>query len=212
MSSRVVKIVLGSRSPRRRELLTLLVGPETVEVCPPTNPDEPGFEGCSSLHHIHARLLQVASGKLQQVREQTNDDQAVIVVADTVVVGRETNGSMHVLGQPPDGDWKPVVAEWFTRFYLGKSHEVVTGVVVSKGDVAWSSVVTSEVRFRENAASLVPWYLSTGESLGKAGGYAIQGAGGIFVEQVLGSLTNIVGLPLIETRELLARVGVAACQ
>lgn len=202
-------LILASRSPRRRELLAHLAGVDGFEVFAPPNSEELGFEDCHDLESIQARMTQIARGKIAQVRthSQTGDSRAVLG-ADTIVVAQADDGSLVVLGQPPvEGDWKAVVREWFTRYYFQRPHLVLTSVTLDLGREMKSRVVRTEVSFRADSKGLVEWYLSTGESLGKAGGYGIQGAAGVFIERVEGSLTNVIGLPMFETRELLEEAG-----
>ncbi len=89
----------------------------------------------------------------------------------------------------------------------GRTHEVQTGVALAGPSDEHSRVVRTRVTFRSLSEGEIAWYAGTGESLDKAGGYAIQGKGGFLVAAVEGSPTNVIGLPLSETLELLARVG-----
>jgi septum formation protein len=128
-----------------------------------------------------------------------------VIAADTVVIV-DRGGSLHVLGQPPDDDsWRETVRRWFVQDYAGKTHLVATALVVEPVDTGKRSsrIVTSRVAFTEDVDRWLDGYLATGESRGKAGGYALQGAGSIFVSKVEGSLSNVVGLPLAELLELL---------
>ncbi|HEV7998805.1 MAG TPA: Maf family protein, partial [Planctomycetaceae bacterium] len=129
----------------------------------------------------------------------------IVIAADTVVIV-DRGGSLHVLGQPPDDDsWRETVRRWFVQDYAGKTHLVATALVVEPVDTGKRSsrIVTSRVAFTEDVDRWLDGYLATGESRGKAGGYALQGAGSIFVSKVEGSLSNVVGLPLAELLELL---------
>jgi septum formation protein len=112
-----------------------------------------------------------------------------------------------VLGQPPDDvSWQETVRRWFREDFAGKTHLVATALILEQVDNGKrvSRVVTSRVTFANDVDRWLDWYLATGESRGKAGGYALQGAGGIFVSKVEGSLSNVVGLPLAELLEMLA--------
>ncbi|MBL8811967.1 MAG: Maf family protein, partial [Planctomycetaceae bacterium] len=93
--------------------------------------------------------------------------------------------------------------QWMSRWLAGKSHQVWTAVKVSRGHTSKEQIVRSTVRFRPLTDEQIQWYLSVGESQGKAGGYAIQGMASVFVEAVEGSLTNIIGLPLAEVVSLM---------
>ena len=207
---RPVPIVLGSRSPRRRELLSLLIAPERLVVLPPTDPDEPGFEGLREEEAIREQLLRIASLKNANVRARAEcPREALVLTADTVIVAG-LPGAYVVLGQPPSGDdWQATVRHWFHTHYFGQTHRAMTAVVLSDADGRrLDRVVETGVTIGPENASLLEWYLNTGEPLGKAGGYALQGAGSVFITHVAGSLSNVVGLPLEAVRELLDEIGV----
>jgi septum formation protein len=121
-----------------------------------------------------------------------------VVAADTVV---EVDGD--ILGKPVDAD----DARRMLGRLSGRSHLVHTGVAVRSGDRVGVEVVTTSVQFVPLTAAAIEWYLDTGEPFDKAGAYAIQGAGGVFVEGIEGSVSNVVGLPLATVVSMLgARV------
>jgi septum formation protein len=130
----------------------------------------------------------------------------IVIAADTVVIV-ERDRDLHVLGQPPaDDSWQDTVRRWFREDFAGKTHLVATALIleqVASGKRA-SRVVTSRVTFVADVDRWLDWYLATGEPRGKAGGYALQGAGSVFISKVEGSHSNVVGLPLAELLELLA--------
>ena len=213
------QLILASRSPRRRELLESAVGADRISVQPPSNPDEPGFEGLKSVEAIQAQVAHIASLKYSAVRrEQLNSPvppsatpkPTIIVAADTTIVAIDNEGQPVVLGQPPeDESFAQTVTDWFNDLLIGRSHLAISAVCV--GDMLENSltqVVTTTVTFRPDTGNLVKWYISTDEPRGKAGGYAIQGAGSVFVESIEGSLSNVVGLPLNETLHLLGEFGI----
>lgn len=205
-------VVLASRSPQRRELLGLLLPPARIVLCPPASPDEQGFEGLTALGDIESRVSRVAREKLEQVRREPVAAKAVIVAADTVIVGTTDDGACVVLGQPPASEnWRDVVRDWFLNYYLGRVHRALTGVCVGdpSGRIV-ERVVTTRVSMAADRGDWLDWYLSTGEPQGKAGGYGIQGLASVFVDRIEGSLSNVVGLPLAETRELLLEIGAIA--
>jgi len=110
-----------------------------------------------------------------------------------------------VLGKPPNDDtWSSTVRTWFCDYYAGRAHEAATCVIVVTADRReCRRIVRTRVTFDAQAVHRwLEWYLETCESRGKAGGYGIQGAGGVFVSQVEGSLSNVVGLPLGELLEM----------
>ena len=88
----------------------------------------------------------------------------------------------------------------------GRTHHVHTGVAVRAGERVELELVTTGVTFVPLGRAAVDWYVATGEPFDKAGGYAVQGAGGVFVESIRGSVSNVVGLPLSTTVDLLRRV------
>jgi septum formation protein len=123
---------------------------------------------------------------------------AWVLAADTTVaLGAE------LLGKPRDGS---EARQMLTRL-SGKTHNVYTGVALA-GRTSAATVVRTGVTFRTLTAEEIDWYVGTGEPLDKAGAYAVQGRGGFLVARVEGSPTNVIGLPLGETLELLAQAGV----
>lgn len=214
-----VPVILGSRSPRRFELLKLLIEPERIMVRPPIVADEAGFDDLSTLSEFQQRIIEIARGKaadvLSQCREQSGE--FVVLVADTTVVVEDSQGRKRSLGQPPENaDWEGVVRGWFHDYYAGRSHHVLTGVVAVRATAAGivqegQRTCLSSVTMRGDVDRWLDWYLRTREPLGKAGGYAIQGGGSVFVTQLTGSYSNVVGLPLEETALLLQEVQAMEC-
>ena len=123
----------------------------------------------------------------------------VVVAADTTVVAGD-----EVLGKPASLD--EALAMW--RRLSGCSHQVLTGVAVGNAGRVEVQVVVTEVRFRAMAEAEMRAYWASGEPADKAGGYAIQGLGAIFVAGIAGSYSNVVGLPLAETAAMLASFGI----
>ena len=214
MSEFVSRIVLGSRSPRRRRLLADLVGDERIEVLPPSSADEPGFADTPDRSSIHRRLLEIARAKADDVRLQLGAQRratgmAAVLCADTVVVVSERDGTPRVLGQPPESEWRDVVRKWFRDHFFGRTHCVATAVCIVSGSGRLSErVVESEVTFRDEEPGWLESYLECGESVGKAGGYAIQGRAGEVIERVAGSTSNVVGLPIEVVTEMLCELGI----
>ncbi|MFK7779373.1 MAG: Maf family protein [Gimesia sp.] len=196
------KIILGSRSPRRKELLSQLIPESAIHVMPPLHSEEAGFDQLSSLESISDRLISICTEKNNDVFQQINSDTettAPILTADTIVVVEGEQSGPRVLGQPPEGPkWEQTVRNWFVDEYAGKTHQVMTGLCFRTGSQIITEISRTLVTFHEidYVNQHLDWYLSTQESVGKAGGYAIQGAGSIFVRRIEGSLSNVVGLPL----------------
>lgn len=205
------KFILASRSPRRLELLQLLVPRDRIEVLPPRNPEELGFDGLHDMPAIRERLGQIARSKARDVWEQLaaqgrrDPADLVVIAADTTIVARDhRNDRLQVLGQPPEDDtWPEVVRHWFLDYYVCDPHQALTGVCVQTAE-NWTieRIVETAVQISADSARWLDWYIATGEPRGKAGGYAIQGAGSVFVTGVWGSLSNVIGLPLEALREI----------
>lgn len=186
--------MLASQSPRRRELLETMGFSLDVR---PARADESLRPGEDPVAYV----LRVAADKARAAAAAGGE---VVLAADTaVVLGRE------VLGKPAgEGD-----ARRMLRALSGAAHQVLTGVCVRRAagpgqaGAELAAAVSTEVWFAPLDQSRIDWYVATGEPLDKAGAYAIQGAGGAFVRGVRGSVSNVVGLPLDESLELLGRVG-----
>lgn len=133
-------------------------------------------------------------------REKAAKQSGVVLAADTSVVIDD-----EVLGKP--GHDAQLGASMLRRL-SGRAHEVLTGVAVSNGARVESQVVSAKVHFRALTEAEIAWYVATGEGADKAGGYALQGRASAFIVQVVGSPSNVIGLPLTETIELLRRAGV----
>ena len=206
-------IVLGSQSPRRLSLLQSLYGPDRVLSMPPRNPDEPGFAGLSTDEQINQRLRQIVRRKYADVKAQLDEDglqsghhePAVVVAADTTIVVPSDHGRI-VLGQPHPESWQSEVRDWLQNHLSGRSHDVRTCVLAACGREIQEILISTEVTFRPLTPEMIDWYLSTEESPGKAGGYAVQGHAAALVQSISGSLTSVIGLPLLETRSLINSV------
>jgi len=215
------RIVLGSRSPRRRELLGRLVPESRLEIWPPREAEEAGFEGLTELPQIQTRLLEIATTKWHDVQQQIDHpdrSRTWLLTADTMVVvprsGRieeQAADGWQVLGQPPTGDEAiPVLRDWFLNHYAGRRHRVMTGYCFSRSSATTPEirqVGVTEVEMRPDLEQWFDWYIQTGEFVGKAGGYALQGAGELLVNSVSGSLSNVIGLPLALLADDLRREG-----
>lgn len=195
--------ILASRSPRRLELLKLLVPNDRITVLPPRDASEAGFEDLHDLPSIQKRLAEISRGKAADVAEQLSQragqaDGQVIIAADTTVVVTTPQGSLQVLGQPPEDDtWKETVRHWFRTYYAGRSHRALTALCIrGQGIQTAERIASTVVTFIPDVTKHLEWYIETQEPRGKAGGYGVQGAGSIFISKVEGSLSNVIGLPL----------------
>jgi septum formation protein len=183
-------LVLASASPRRAELLARLgLSPEIR----PASVDETPHLRESAVDLV----LRLASAKADHAAAQGRHGDEVILAADTVVVLDD-----RPLGKPLN---RADAASMLTAL-AGRTHEVVTGLAVCRGEQAHATHVSTAVTFRDLSSGEIDWYLATGEPHDKAGGYGLQGAGAALVERLHGSDTNVIGLPLAETVDLLRRV------
>jgi septum formation protein len=189
--------VLGSGSPRRAEILSDAAIPFEIDVA--------GIEEKTRSGEAPAALARrLALEKCLDVAGRRGDPvPRPVLAADTIVVTAD-----EVLGKPRD---EAHAIELLTKL-VGTTHRVMTGIAVAwtDGRGPWSNVVTSRVQMRPAPREELAEYVAMGESLDKAGGYALQGGAARFVLGVDGSRTNVIGLPLEETLALLAEAGVPA--
>ena len=191
------RLVLASASPRRLTLLAQVgVTPDALR---PASLDETAKRG------EMPRLLvsRLARSKAEAARDQIANDRELadsyVIAADTVVaVGKK------VLVKPAH------VEEAMASLQLlsGRTHAVLTSVcLITPDDKVRTKIVDTRVRFRHLTRSEIESYIASREWRGKAGGYAIQGLAGCFVQRIVGSYTNVVGLPLTEVVGMLAAEG-----
>ncbi len=184
-----LKLILGSGSPRRLELLAQLgVTPDAVQ---PPDIDEDVRKAELPRDYVK----RIAAEKLAAIPA---DDNTVVLCADTTVaLGR------RIMGKPNDAG----EAAAFLYALSGRRHKVITAIAVKRGDKTWLRDVQSTVAFKQLSDADVNVYLASNDWQGKAGGYAIQGSAGAFIPWINGSYTGIVGLPLTETAGLLTAAG-----
>lgn len=185
-------LVLASTSPRRRELLAR-IGLVPTRIAAPEI-DETPLKGELPRDYV-ARL---AEGKALAVERAA--DEVVLAGDTTVAVGR------RILEKPADkADLRRMLG-----LLSGRRHHVYSGIcVVGTDGKTRVRVVDTIVAFKALSAAEIDWYVASGEGMGKAGGYAIQGRAETFVRFLSGSHSNVVGLPLFETRGLLSSAGIA---
>jgi septum formation protein len=184
-----VRLILGSGSPRRKELLAQL-GLVPDAVLPP-DIDETPQKG--ELPRPYA--LRLAREKVLAV--QAGPDDVVLCADTTVALGR------RILGKPAHAG----EAAKFLTDLGGRRHQVITAVAVRRGERIWTRESVSAVKMKRLSDAELNAYLASGDWQGKAGGYGIQGAAGAFIPWISGSFTGIVGLPLAETAGLLQAAG-----
>jgi septum formation protein len=186
-----MNILLGSASPRRRDLLAQM-GLEFAVVSPDVDETPIGREDPVA----YVRRLAIAKSSAIT----PPDDDTLVITADTTV---DLGGD--ILGKPIDA----ADAVAMLRRLSARTHRVHTGVAVRRGDRLVTDVVTSLVTFVPLTSATIEWYVGTGEPLDKAGAYAIQGAGAVLVQRVRGSVSNVVGLPLHAVVRLAGELGVS---
>ncbi len=186
-----MRLVLGSASPRRLELLGQ-IGVVPDAVCP-ADIDETPLK--AELPLTYARRL--AASKAHAIVLEKNE---IALCADTVVaVGR------RILGKPEN----TAQAVEFLHLLSGRRHSVITAVAVRSGDRLLEKQVTTAVKFKHMSDAEISAYIRSDEWQGKAGGYAIQGIAAAFIPWINGSYSNVVGLPLAQTAGLLTGAGYA---
>ena len=186
-----MKLVLASASPRRLDLLARIgVNPDAVD---PAHIDESVSQG--ELPRDHA--LRLAIEKAEAVEARHPD--ALVLAADTVVaVGR------RILPKVEDEE----TLRNCMKLLSGRRHRILTGVALAiPGDKARSRLVETTIAMKRLSDEEIEYYAGHGEWHGKAGGYALQGYGEVYVRHIAGSYSNVVGLPLAETRHLLRSAG-----
>lgn len=191
------RLVLASASPRRLALLRQ-IGLEPAAIVS-TEIDERPQSAELPLAHAERLAREKATAAVGSDALGTLAPPFVILAADTVVAA----GRRILPKAKSDGDVRTCLAQ-----LSGRRHRVITALcVLSDGGALRERVVTSTVRFKRLSDAEIDHYCDGGEGLGKAGGYAIQGAAAAFVPWLSGSYSNIVGLPLYETAQLLGSFG-----
>lgn len=181
-------LILASSSPRRRDILAALALPFEVRVAAVDETPRDGERAADMVQRL-------AVDKAVAVPLDATE---IALAADTAVVLDD-----RIFGKPADeADAVEMLAQ-----LSGRSHEVMTGVAVRHGDACRTALSVTEVRFRAISTAEARRYWQCGEPRGKAGAYAIQGVGGMFVEHIAGSYSGVVGLPVFETIRLLEGAG-----
>ena len=184
----VLPLILASGSPRRRELLDLMGLTSTVET-----PDvDESFSGRPS-----ETVMEISRRKAAAVAARHSD--SIIIAADTLVFADGALGKPHT----------PERAKEMLRSLAGNWHHVYTGITVinTRSGRILRNVDKTRVHLVPMTEQEIDAYVATGEPLDKAGAYGIQGMGGMFVDRIDGSYSNVVGLPMSMLRIMLAQVG-----
>jgi septum formation protein len=184
-----VRLILGSGSPRRRELLAQIgVIPDEVRA---PDIDETPRRG----ELPRAYCIRIAREKV--LASIIGADEIVLCADTTVALGR------RILGKPDDA---AQAAEFLLKL-SGRRHSVITGVALKSGDRIWQRDVVTAVKMKRLSDVEINTYLASDDWRGKAGGYAIQGPAGAFIPWIQGSYSAVMGLPVTETATLLQTAG-----
>lgn len=185
----MIKLVLASSSPRRLDLLKAMGYQCEVSVSP--FKERPRLINESSVHYVEA----MAYGKCISVAKHNLDK--IVIGADTIVTVDD-----NIFG-------KPASFEDFDKMMKslsGREHKVYTSFVISINNKTIQRTVTTTVTMVELSDLDIEWYWSTGEPKDKAGGYAIQGTGGMFISTISGSCSSVIGLPQAEVKEEISKL------
>ena len=184
------RLILGSASPRRLELLAQIgIVPDALR---PADIDETPRKAAPPRDSVR-RMAAEKAAALDLV-----EGEALLTADTTVAVGR------RILGKPADRD----EAAAFMRLMSGRRHVVLTAIALRHGSRTALRLVETKVRMRSIDPAALERYLDAGDWQGKAGGYAIQGAAAAFIPWLEGSFSAVVGLPLSETAAMLAAIGI----
>lgn len=197
------RIYLASKSPRRRELLRQIGVHFDVltfrngERGDDADVDETPQPGEDVEHYVERIALTKTQAGVRRILWRKMLRQPVLSADTTLEVDGE------IVGKPADAQ----DAHAILRRLSGRSHRVLTAIAVSDGERTRSRLSVSDVRFRELSDADIRHYVGTGEPMDKAGAYGIQGRAAIFIEEIRGSYSGIMGLPLFETAQLLDAFG-----
>ena len=179
-----MQLILASGSPRRKELLGLFGRPFLIRAADIDETMTPGGDPASQTGEVSRR-------KALAVERETDD---IVIAADTIVV---CDGK--ILGKPHT----PREAAQMLRLLSGRSHQVMTGLTVLRGDRVRTVTEITDVRFRPLTDEEIDAYVATGEPMDKAGAYGIQGGGALFCTGIHGDYFNVMGLPVCRLGQLL---------
>ena len=197
------EIYLASRSPRRLELLQQMgVTCKTVLLREEANRGRDVDESPLSSENpfVYVERMAKMKAEIGMLRARQRAMQKMpLLGADTIVV---FNGT--IFGKPAD----PADARRMLKLLSGTTHEVLTAVAVTDGTQLLHDTCVSRVRFRDITEAEINGYINTNEPMGKAGAYAVQGLGAMFIERLEGSYSGVMGLPIFETSMLLSQFGI----
>ncbi|MEC9314056.1 MAG: Maf family protein [Pseudomonadota bacterium] len=184
-------IYLASRSPRRRELLSQMAVDFAVLAADVDESVQPGESPQDYVQRIAVEKARAGVSGLAA------NDKKPVLAADTAVIVDQT-----IFGKPVNDD----DARRMLKMLSGQSHQVMTAVALASENDLKTALSVCEVRFAAMTEAEIDWYIQTGEGRDKAGSYAVQGVGAIFIDQIQGSYSGIMGLPVRETGQLLMQM------
>jgi septum formation protein len=193
-------VYLASQSPRRRDLLaqwgvrTELLLPDAHEDAEALEAVRPNEAPARYVQRVTRHKLDAAVARLQR---RGLPEGPVLCADTTVALGRD------ILGKPAS----KAEARRMLQALAGRRHQVLTAVAVSHRGQVWQALSRSQVEFGDWPAADIRRYVDTGEPMGKAGAYGIQGLAGLWVKRISGSHTGIMGLPAYETAQVLRAAG-----
>ncbi|KAA8732711.1 septum formation inhibitor Maf [Acinetobacter qingfengensis] len=179
------RIILASQSPRRKDLLQQVGLDFSIQIA---NINETPLLN----EKVEQYIQRIAMAKAQTIAKQQPD--AIVIAADTTVTV-----DSEILGKPEHQQH----ALYMWQKLSGRLHQVKTTIVIAYASQCWHDTVTTDILFKDLTDEEMLAYWQTGEPLDKAGGYAIQGRAAAWVKRMEGSYSNVVGLPLFETLQLL---------
>jgi septum formation protein len=200
VSSKSSWVYLASQSPRRKQLLEQwgvrceLLLPDDHEDAEGLEDVRPGEAPAAYVRRVTRLKLEAAVTRLQR---RGWPDGPVLCADTTVALGR------NILGKPSS----KADAERILQRLSGQKHQVLTAVAVAHRGHVWQVLSRSQVTFAELSRAEIRRYVATGEPMGKAGAYGIQGLGGLLISHIAGSYTGIMGLPAFETAKVLREAG-----
>ena len=190
MTKTAPKLILGSGSPRRLELLAQLGLTPAAVRAPDINEDPRSAE--KPRDYVRRMALEKAQAST------CTDDEVVLCADTTVALGR------RILGKPKNADEAAV----FLRLMSGRRHRVITALSVKTPNGMVVKDVVTDVKMKRLSEIEIAGYIATNDWRGKAGGYGIQGPAGAFIPWISGSFAAVMGLPLVETANLLQSAGI----
>ncbi len=202
MGSASPLIYLASASPRRHEILLQMgIRHQVLDVPAPAGEDEPQLPNEAPDHYVRRTAKDKAVRAVHWLQHAAGKPDGPILAADTTVILNN-----EVLGKPADLQQ----AQAMLRRLSGHTHQVHTAIVLANQGQFLEDVSITDVQVKTLNQYEIDAYCATGEPMGKAGSYGIQGAAAFFIEHISGSYSGVMGLPIFETHRLLVAAGLLA--